>query len=177
MPPGPPPKPGGRRQRRNKSGGTGGLQLRPRLALEQVPPAPKHFLAVTVEQWRRFWMSDVARLADVETDNVALTRLFTLYDERERAYRAFRKKRLVKGSTGQLAINPLWKHAAIQDAEVRSLEDRFGVTPQARLRLGIQFGEMAKNLEDMNDELNTDQEANPVADSDADDTRLSIHRG
>lgn len=171
--PGPLPKPGGRRQRRNKGGGTGGLQLKPRLVLEQVPRAPKHWLVATAAQWRTYWMSDVARLADVETDNMALTRMFTLYDERERAYRDYRRRRLVKGSTGQLAVNPLWKHAAVLDAEIRSLEDRFGVTPQARLRLGIQFGEMAKNLEDMNDRLNDDEEK---GDDGAGDTRIALAR-
>lgn len=170
---GPTPKPGGRRQRRNKQGPSG-LQLRPRLELEQVPPAPKHWLRETATQWQQYWMSDVARLAEVDTDRVALTRLFTLYDERERAYRAFRKKRLVTGSTGQLAVHPLWKHAAILDAEIRSLEDRFGVTPQSRLRLGIQLGEMAKNLEDMNAQLNEDQDQDDERNGGAGDTRKRL---
>jgi P27 family predicted phage terminase small subunit len=171
--PGPSPKPGGRRQRRNKSGGTGGLQLKPRLELSEVPAPPKHWLATTRTLWEDYWISDVARLVESGSDSTALTRLFTLYDERERAYRAFRKERLVEGSTGQRVINPLWKAAAIMDAEIRALEDRFGVTPSARLKLGIQFGEMAKNLEDLNAQLNQDE---GERDDDASDARLKITR-
>lgn len=173
---GPNPKPGGRRQRRNKPGGRGrGMQLRPRLVAAEVPRCPQYWLIETRNQWVRYWMSDVARVADIDTDAAALTRLFTLYDERERSYRAYRKKRVVKGSTGQPTVNPVWRHAAKLDAEIRSLEDRFGVTPQARLRLGIQLGEAMKNIEDMNADLNEDDDQDHDDDQ-LPDARLSLAR-
>lgn len=35
------------------------------------------------------------------------------------------------------------------DGEIRALEDRFGCSPAARLRLGIRFGQAARTLEDL----------------------------
>ena len=36
------------------------------------------------------------------------------------------------------------------DEEIRQLEDRLGLTPRARLQLGITFSEAAKSLDDLN---------------------------
>jgi phage terminase small subunit len=130
------------------------MALQARRSLADVPASPAHFLPATRERWASYWQSDVARLVEAETDGMAVVRLFTLYDERERAYRAYRRKRMVPGSQGQPVVNPIWKHAAVMDGEIRQLEDRFGITPQARLKLGVQLGEAVRSLEDMNRELN-----------------------
>ena len=116
------------------------------------------WLKVTRERWADYWQSDVARLVDAQTDGIAVVRLFSLYDERERAYRAYKRKRMVPGSQGQPVVNPIWKHAAVMDAEIRQLEDRFGVTPQAKLKLGVQLNAAVRSLEDMNRELNENDE-------------------
>jgi hypothetical protein len=79
-----------------------------------------------------------------------------LYDERERAYRAYRRERLVTGSTGQLLLNPLRRAMSNFDSEIRQLEDRFGLNPLARARLGIQIGEAARTLADLNRMLEDD---------------------
>lgn len=155
--PGPPKKHDERRQRRNGRG-TGGITLPPPKTLAQVPAPGKHWLVPTKQQWVAFWLSSVACLVEADSDGFALARLFSLYDERERAYRAYRRNRLVEGSTGQMIVNPLWKQAAVNDAEIRALEDRFGVTPSARLKLGIKFGEAARNIKDLNDQLNADED-------------------
>jgi P27 family predicted phage terminase small subunit len=138
-----------------------------------VPVCPREFLVQTRRVWEAFWGSELAQAVDAATDAHALRRLFSLFDERERAYRAFREKRLVRGSQGQLVLNPLWRHAAVMDSEIRQLEDRFGLTPRARLALGITLGEAQKSLEDMNRRLNEDQDEDGQSPA---DPRLAIAR-
>ena len=65
-------------------------------------------------------------------------------------WRTARKARLVEGSQGQPRINPLFTTIATMDAEIRQLEDRFGLSPRARLALGIQLGEAHRSLADLN---------------------------
>lgn len=125
--------------------------------MEEVPQADKAWLSTTKTQWVTFWTSEIARLVDAETQRPAVLRLFTLYDERERAYREYRRKRVVKGSTGQPVINPVWKQVPVMDMEIRQLEDRFGLTPQSQLKLGVTFGHAARTLDEMNKRLNEDE--------------------
>lgn len=124
-----------------------------------APPAPSGFLPAIRDDWDAYWLSAPAHLVD-PADIPALRRLFNLYDERERSYRAFRKERLTGGSTGQLVVNPLGKQLLAYDAVIAQLEDRFGLTPMARMRLGVQLGEAVRSLEDLN---------RPMEDADGDD--------
>jgi len=100
----------------------------------------------------------MAQTFDRVTDLPALTRLFQLKDDRERIYRAVRKKWLVKGSVGQIVVNPLVKQIREMDTEIRQLEDRFGLTPMSRLKLGVQFGEAHRSLDALNRSLDGDQD-------------------
>ena len=57
------------------------------------------------------------------------------------------------GSTGQPRANPLYKQVQEFQAEARQLEDRFGLSPKARLSLGITFAEAASSLDALNERL------------------------
>jgi hypothetical protein len=82
-----------------------------------------------------------------------LQRLFTYYDEWERSMRAYRRRRLVTGSTGQPKLNDLGKFCLELESKIERLEDKLGITPMARMRLGIAFGEARKTLEEINREV------------------------
>lgn len=128
------------------------------------PPAPpKTLLAPTAKSWTAFWESEAAALV-LPADLPALERLFELRDERARCMRVARSARLVPGSTGQAALNPLYKLIPTLDAEIRQLEDRYGLTPMSRLKLGITFGEATRSLSD----LNADTDAAVAANGDDD---------
>ena len=131
-----------------------------------VPNPPPGLLKVSRDMWSAFWQSDLGRAASTVTDLPVVTRLFTLYDERERAYRAVRKEgRLVEGSQGQPVMNPLLRQMSTFDVEIRNLEDRMGMSPKARLMLGIQLGAAKKTLDDLNREVaRGDDDAGPVID-------------
>ncbi len=120
----------------------------------EVPPLPSpaggRVLASTKRAWTAFWEDQLLAPMVRPADMAPLVRLFHLYDERERAVKAYRAERAVTGSTGQLVVNPFEKAVASMDARIDKLEERFGITPKARLALGIAMGAAAKSLEDIN---------------------------
>lgn len=115
-----------------------------------VPDAPAGLLKKTSERWRAFWSSPVAALVDRTSDMPALERLFELYDDCDRYRQAIRKNPMVTGSQGQMVRNPFVKDLKDAQAEVRQLEDRFGLSPRARLALNLTLGTTAKTLADLN---------------------------
>ncbi len=154
--PGPAPKHGGRRQRKTN-------QVIPFIPAavqkKDPPPPPKGLLKCTKQSWVKRWNSPLAKFWERETDLEVLERLHHLEDERERAKRGLRKQgRLIEGSMGQQVLNPLYRLIGALDAEIRQLEDRLGLTPRARLQLGITFGEAVKSIEELNRFLDQDGE-------------------
>jgi hypothetical protein len=159
----PPRKPRERRQRR----GTKDLDDQPVAAVEVVesPSSPakggapialapsrpdRGWLKTTKDDWDEYWSSDIARHL-TETDRPALKRLFRLRDQLVRAQTnavKLRKQAMaqptVLGSMGQTVANPLFRAADSASAEalaleprIVALEDRLGLSPRARLALGI----------------------------------------
>jgi len=127
----------------------------------EAPPALGKWLAVTKNRWEAFWRSDVAGIVDVNSDIPALERLFTHYDELERGQRAFRRQPFVAGHRGQPRLNPLAKRQADLESAARALEDRFGMTPKARLQLGVEFGAAHRSLASIGQEFDADSRPDP----------------
>lgn len=143
-------KPPSRRQRRNPTRALAAVS-----AASSVPPAPKEWLAPTKAAWTALWECSVANLFDPSV-LPALTRLFELRDRRERYTRALRRRPMVAGSQGQPVAHPLARLVPVLDAEIRQLEDRFGLNPRAQLALGLAFGEAQRTLADLNRDLDDD---------------------
>lgn len=154
--PGPPRKPDDRRQRRNRPPhvevSVGGRDIVPL----HVQPPPTGISKRLIAEWNSFWRSEYAVTIKWRRDGRAISRLFELYDLHDRFLRATRKRPVVVGSTGQPTLNPLTKQLAAVDAEIRQLEDRFGLTPRAAMQLGIVFTDLQKTLDDLNREANDD---------------------
>lgn len=112
------------------------------------------------------WSSSLAATWQPETDLPALVRLIQLVDEAERFRRAGRKSPLVEGSQGQPVVNPLLKQRDALLSEIRQLEDRFGLSPAARLKLGVVFADAHRSIEQLNAQI-------VEAAADDDDPRLS----
>jgi len=144
--PGPLPKPADRRQRRPaRPTGLVALDGRPRT----VPAPPAGLEAASVAAWTTYWRSPLASTL-LESDRAALDRLFTLRDERARAFRVAKRARIVQGSQKQPVLSPLLGYVSGLDAEIRQLEDRFGLSPRSRLQLGVTFGEAHRSLAELN---------------------------
>jgi hypothetical protein len=89
-----------------------------------------------------------------------------MYEERERMDTYLREEPMTVGSQGQKILNPMYRQRTSVDAEIRQLEDRFGLHPKAGLQLGIVYGEAARSLEELNARITnaTIAEANSEAD-------------
>jgi len=143
-------------QRKGKAGTTRDFGVVARRTLSEIPALPEKLngvrpLAETTEAWNRLWASPVASVVDLASDREAVVRWASLLDERERAFRAFRRKRIVEGSNEQPVLNPLWGVVKACDSELRALEDRIGLSPKARLQLGITYAEAASSLDELNE--------------------------
>lgn len=151
---GPAPKDPEERQRRNaaKPLELVGPALEQPAVVEGGPPAaPDYLLPVTVARWAAYWKAPVAKLVDAVSDLPALERLFWLYDDLERSRQAVADTgHVIEGSKGQTVMNPLLRHMQAQAAETRQLEDRFGLSPRARLSLNLTLGQAAQSLADLN---------------------------
>lgn len=139
------------RQRRNTPGA---LELVAAAAqvdtVSDTPEPPDGLLPKTRQRWEGFWTSPVAALVDRTSDMPALERLFELYDDCARYRAAIRSAPMVEGSQGQMVRNPFVKDLKDSQVEVRQLEDRFGLSPRARLGLNLTLGTAAKTLADLN---------------------------
>ncbi len=140
-------KPAARRQRRNRPA----LVSLPTTPVN-VPEPPSGLLRATVAAWDELWASPVAATF-LPSDMPALARVFELRDEWTRVTRVARKQRLTEGHKQQPVLNPLLRYAETLAAEVRALEDRYGLSPRSRLQLGIAFGEAHRSLDALNAEF------------------------
>jgi len=73
-----------------------------------------------------------------------------MYDEREAMDVDSRRRADDRRQPGQKILNPMYRQRTAVDAEIRQLEDRFGLHPKAGLTLGIVYGEAARSLEELN---------------------------
>lgn len=165
--PGPPPKPstpGGRRRRDRRGLGL----VTPLTAAPAETPAPPSGLAPKiVAEWTELWESPIAQTL-LPTDLPTLRRVFWLRDEVARLGRAYRRNRFVPGSNGQPVLSPAAAEMNTLLAELRQLEDRVGLSPMARLKLGIRLGAAATSLAALAAQTNGpgDDEADPRLDED-----------
>jgi P27 family predicted phage terminase small subunit len=145
---GPLPKPGDQRQGHRKQPRT--AQNPPQIAVlspsseapeRVVPRAPTGLLDASRKRWKSFWQSAVSKAVDLDADLYRVERWIGCVDEYERVNAAFKKTRLVKGSTGQPALNPLASYLQQLLNEINKAEAELGLTPLARMRLGIAYGE------------------------------------
>lgn len=142
-------KPADRRQGR----GTLEVGKVPAVTVRAVPAADESWREATVERWAAFWSSPLASQVE-PSDEGAFRRLFKLYDETDRLWEAIEVTgRIVEGSQGQPRPNPLFKQVEAFQAEARQLEDRFGLSPMSRLRLGITFADAQASLDGLNARL------------------------
>ena len=114
---------------------------RTKTAKTPVPKPPKGLLSATKQLWKAFWNSPVSHAVDLAADRYRLERWINCVDEYERVNAAFKNTRIVKGSTGQPVLNPLSQYLQQLLAEINKAEAELGLTPLARMRLGVVYGE------------------------------------
>lgn len=155
-------KPAETRQRGKRTRDIGAPPVRAVGTVPALPQSEKPLLKATQEAWAAFWSTEPLAALVMPADRPALDRLFRMYDLRERLERMVIRQPFMEGSTGQPVVNPAAKEVASLDGRILQLEDRFGITPMARLKLGIAFGEASRSLDRLNEGFDDD---------DADDDR------
>lgn len=146
--PGPPPNPHSARSQKR------GLTVLVTPEAEDYPSPPSGLLKPVRDAWDAFWTSPL-RQHVIASDLPALRRLFGFYDRRERFDREGISDPVVTGSTGQMALNALLKEVDVIDAKILALEDRFGMSPMARLKLQVQLGDASRSIAETNARLAT----------------------
>lgn len=138
----PPKKPAERRQRRNTNDVGKVSALPVRVAAGVMPAAELSWPDVVQQEWAEFWSSPLADPKITKpTDLPALKRLFDLRARLVHADEQFDLEPIVVGSTGQPTMSPWAAERHRLMAAIDKLEDRFGFSPLARLRLGVTFEE------------------------------------
>lgn len=111
------------------------------------PPPPDHLDAFGVEVWSEVWEIGES-VYNVRSDSFIIERYASLQERRrEMMAQIDSQGYLVVGSQGQDVLNPLLR--AVQDIEAKlvALEDRLGLSPEARVRLGIAAAEHQSRLD------------------------------
>ena len=112
-----------------------------------VPEPPEDLHPQLLDEWRTYWQSPVAQAAD-DVDIPMISRLFIYRDEWYRlsiAYAALPDEdRLIEGSTRSgagLRIHPFAERMTKLEGDIQKLEDKLGLSPLSRARLGIEIGQ------------------------------------
>jgi P27 family predicted phage terminase small subunit len=147
--PGPPPIPAERKKARGNPGHEKLPQSPVQLAsAAHIPKAPEQLCEPGREAWDRLWTAAQAWLSP-KTDLNIMTRLCESIDLRaaiaeELAATGF----MVKGSMGQVRVNPLLDKLLALDAQITKFEGLCGFTPADRARLGVAEVKRASAVED-----------------------------
>lgn len=150
---GPLPKEEGKRQNRRARSNLKLIEQHDPSAVV-VPLPPDGLSEAQVESWTQFWHSELSQLVK-DTDLSSVRRLWNYYQQHEDLTGIFAKGRMVAGSTGQPRLNPALDGLMKLETAILRLENELGLTPSARLRLGITFADATNSLEALADRFAT----------------------
>lgn len=114
--------------------------------LGYVPEPPDGLHEDTLQDWVNYWTSSTANVVD-EVDVPMVRRLFMYRDEHYRLGllwgRMDTEERVVEGSRHKesLRLHPFGDRMKELEALISKLEDKLGLSPLARARLGIEIGQ------------------------------------
>ena len=101
----------------------------------------------SVVRWREIWASDVAQIWDRQGDMGRLVRYIVNFDGWLKLTEAISGREVVRGSRGQARANPLFNVRTGLELELKAAEEKLGLTPMDRMRLGIEIGGAAQGLD------------------------------
>jgi phage terminase small subunit len=168
----PPKKPASKRQNR--------VTKTPEIELAQVagkigpavPASPEGIAPGLKATWDEYWSSPLAQVGDEHTKRAAVTRLWQLYDLRDKHYEAYRKHPLVDGSQGQKVLNPLGRQLTTLETQIQALEDRLGLNPKAQIALGISWAQGQAQLASLAERVFHGETSEPEDDDEIDPREL-----
>ena len=136
------------------------LPLRPPPGRPFVPEAPLTAGGTVLgdralDAWTAFWLSPVARALDGPNgvDRLVVEEWVRAFHELEVLERLVETARLVQGSKKQLRPSPLVGQRDEARRVVWHCQEKLGLTPTDRARLGLEIGEEALTAAKLNEEL------------------------
>jgi P27 family predicted phage terminase small subunit len=134
------------------------------LSLPEMPevtwPDGTGWHPIAKQRWREMWASDVAGSWERNADMGRLARYIIDFDRWLKLSQLMVGRELVRGSRGQVRPNPLFNVLASLEGDLKAAEEKFGLTPLDRMRLGIEIGGAAAGLRDAA-EILADQSMSP----------------
>ena len=130
-------KPAERRQRGARTKDVGSVVV---LAPKSGPPAPLEWRNEVQAEWVELWSSPMTQVFK-PTDLPVLRRLFDYRSRLAEALERFDAEPESVGSMGQPVVSPWAAEIHRLESTIEKLEDKCGLSPMARLRLGITFEE------------------------------------
>ena len=114
----------------------------------EAPPAPAVLSEVAASVWLAVW--NAGREAyNLKTDSYAIERYSEMQARRAKLLGELDEEGwTTTGSTGNLVAHPAAKLLDSVDGKLLALEDRLGLSPESRLRLGIATVEKESKLRD-----------------------------
>jgi len=103
------------------------------------PRAPRGLSAPVRRLWGELWTSRVGSSWDRASDLPAMLRYIHNLERYLRYGELVTQMPMVKGSTGQLRANPLAARMDALEGQLRTAEEQYGLSPLARVRLGIEL--------------------------------------
>lgn len=134
------------------------------------PPSPPVGLSeYAAAVWGDFWRSDVALAVDMLSERDNIEHWIRCVDERNRLWDIVRKTPLVKGSHGQLMVNPLQRRIRELTTDIDRASAVFGLGPLWKFRLQLTVSEASRSANDLLRELAEmdEQETDDIIDGDA----------
>lgn len=137
------------RGKRTKDAGDSGSTVVELVASLAPPPSESWSDGICVE-WAEYWDSDLSKIA-ASTDVPAVRRCFQYRDLSNKLADAFIAEPSVKGSTGQPKVNPAFDKMLKLAPLISVLEMQIGLTPKARLGLGLDVANVSTRLKSINE--------------------------
>ena len=123
-----------------RRGGRGqALTVLDEAAARPLPRAPEGIGEYARRAWKRYWGSPVSQIVDMDAHGETLRYWARCLDARQKLWGLWRDRPLVKGSHNQVMVNPVWRQIRDLSDEIHRIEEAFGMTPLAQMRLGITF--------------------------------------
>ena len=120
---------------------------------ETAPRAPTGLGPLARKVWRTFWGSAVSQAVDLQADGYMLSRWIRAVDEWEKVRNIFLSSRLLTVGDGMIVLNPLAAYLYRLEISIVRAESQLGMTPVARLRLGIAIGQARRTALDLMEDL------------------------
>ena len=116
------------------------------------------------ELWDAFWASGPAQAVSWDADQHRLVRWIQCVNELLLVGPKFVTRRMVRGSMGQLRLNPLWAYIRELLTEIERAEEVFGMNPRSRFRLGVEYSTAQMTLDKLTRRLDAPARGQPIPD-------------